>query len=120
MRRGPIRFGEVCLRANRELDSPIDSLSVAIKESGVAARLELAEKFPRDVIQTGPQIGDEIPNYAREARWRLGLDDTFNMYDMSFQLGDDFAGLCVYVPRAVFVERCQVLLSPDDFEPSAV
>src|SRR5262249_5538646 len=111
---GPFRIGEVCFRRDeRECDAPLLALSQR-------SRAELHGQFPRDVVKAGPEVGDEIPDYAREGRRRLGCDDTFNTYTIPFKFGDDFIGLCAYVPPSIFIERFQVFLSPDDFEPSAV
>jgi hypothetical protein len=86
----------------------------------VSGGFELAEKFPRDVVEAGPQIGDEIPDYAREGRRRLGFDDTCDTYTIPFKFGDDFIGFCAYVSPGFLIERFQVLLSPDDLESGAV
>src|SRR5207245_282976 len=75
MRRGPIRFGETRLIWHeRERDPSL--LSIGQGLSGQHGKL------PRDVVQTGPQVGDKIPDYAREGRRRLGCDDTFDTYNI--------------------------------------
>jgi hypothetical protein len=116
-----IRFGEVCLRSDDgKLNLPFDTVPVAGGETGMRNWSELGEKFPRNVVKSGPQIRAEIPEYAREGRRRLGLDDTFDTYIIPVFFEDGFTGLCVYVAPGIFIERFQVLLSPDDFEPSAI
>jgi hypothetical protein len=111
--RGPIRFGETRIVVGDE------ELHLPLLPIGQGAPAE-DDKFPCDVVKAGPQIGGEIPDYAREGRGRLGCDDTFNTFDIPLRFGDDFIGLCAYVPPGVFVERFQVLLSPDDFEAGTV
>src|SRR5262245_28454080 len=59
-------------------------------------------QLPGDVVKAGPQIREEIPDYAREARRRLGCDDTFDTYLISVRLEDDIMGFCAYVPGGSF------------------
>jgi hypothetical protein len=99
--------------ANRENDFPFLAFA-----QGRGTKLE--EKLPGNVVESGSQISDTIPDYARESRRRLGCDDTFNSYDIALSFEDGLIRLCAHVPPAVFIERFQMLLSPDDFEPSAV
>ena len=105
MLRGAICFGETrMVRGDGERDSSL--LAVG---QGLRGPSETHGEFPRDVVKAAVQIGDEIPDYAREGRRRLGCDDAFDTYDIPLKFGDDIIGVCAYVPPGVFIERFQVL-----------
>lgn len=115
--RRPIRLGETAvICGDRESDAP----QLAVCQANPRASARAHGQFPCDVIKAGAKICDKIPDYAREAIGRLDCDDAFDLYDVTIRFGDDIVGFCAYVAPSLFIERFQVLLSPDDLEPSTV
>src|SRR5438477_11878124 len=95
--RGPILFGETRLIGNDgERHPPL----LAVGHGDIADCGGLGDEFPSNVVKRSAQVGDEIPDYARQARRWLGCKDTFDTYAIPLKFGDDFIGLLAYVPPA--------------------
>jgi hypothetical protein len=79
----------------------------------------LLRQLPADVIQRCASIDDAIANEGAESDWWLA-DLRLNGPLYTLLLGGESVRLRVHVHPDFSLERVQVLLSPDDFEPSAV
>jgi hypothetical protein len=73
------------------------------------------------LIQTRPKIPETIAKDAAETKRWLNLDDGwFGCNYIALVFNGELTRVRVQVSADFFLERLQVFLCPDDFEPSAV
>jgi hypothetical protein len=80
------------------------------------------DQFPNDIVQRGPRVGDAISYESAEAQRGLRGDGELGKGhpECFVFLGSDYIWLLLDVHSDLSSERIDVLLCPDDFEPSAV
>jgi hypothetical protein len=82
--------------------------------------VKVLRESPRDVIETGPHIAKTIAQDATQSARGFGFENGMGRRHISAYINRDFIRLTVKVLPNFILERVEVFLSPDDFEPGSV